>query len=80
MCSSDLNTLRPEIVVSDGKYFSVAVKQEPPRMPVGSKELRPHRMSVGIYDLVGEKLVRRASHELDVTGASTTIDSFVGEK
>jgi aminopeptidase N len=80
LCTAGVNTLRPEIVVSDGKYFSVAVKQEPPRMPVGSRELRPHRISVGIYDLVGEKLVRRASHELDVTGASTTIDSFVGEK
>ena len=49
-------------------------------MPAGSKELRPHRMSVGIYDLVGAKLVRRKSHELDVTGSQTSIDAFIGEK
>ena len=80
LCTAGVNTLRPEVSVSDGKYSSVVVKQEPPKMPFGSSELRPHRMSVGIYDLVDEKLVRRISHELDVIGAATTVDAFKGEK
>ena len=79
LCTAGVNTLRPEVSVVDGKYAEVHVKQEPPKMPAGSKELRPHRMSVGIYDLVGEKLVRRKSHELDVVGSSTSVDAFKGE-
>ncbi len=79
LCSAGVNTLRPEVSVVDGKYASVHVKQEPPKVPAGSKELRPHRMSVGIYDLVGEKIVRRKSHELDVMGSSTSVDAFKGE-
>ncbi len=79
LCTAGVNTLRPEVSVVDGKYAAVHVKQEPPKMPAGSKELRPHRMSVGIYDLVGEKLVRRKSHELDVVGSSTSVDAFKGE-
>lgn len=79
LCTAGVNTLRPEVSVVDGKYADVHVKQEPPKMPAGSKELRPHRMSVGIYDLVGEKLVRRKSHELDVAGNSTSVDAFKGE-
>jgi len=80
LCTAGVNTLRPEVSLSDGKYSSVIVKQEPPKMPVGSSELRPHRMSVGIYDLVDEKLVRRISHELDVVGATTSVEAFKGEK
>ena len=80
LCTAGVNTLRPEVSLSDGKYSSVIVKQEPPKMPVSSSELRPHRMSVGIYDLVDEKLVRRISHELDVVGATTSVEAFKGEK
>ena len=78
--TAGVNTLRPEIALSDGRYSSVIVRQEPPKMPVGSKELRPHRMSVGIYDLSGDKLIRRASHELDIAGEATSVDAFKGEK
>ncbi len=80
LCTAGVNTLRPELTVVDGKYSAVTVKQEPPKIPVGSKELRPHRMSVGIYDLVGERLVRRTSHELDVSGAATSVEAFKGER
>ena len=80
LCTAGVNTLRPEVSASNGIYTSVIVKQEPPKMPVGSKELRPHRMSVAIYDLVNEKLVRRKAQELDVSGPSTPIESFKGEK
>ena len=53
--------------------------QSPPTIPAGSKELRPHRLAVGIYDIKGEKLVRRESVELDVAGASTSVEGLIGE-
>jgi aminopeptidase N len=80
LCTAGVNTLRPEITIEGGNYSSVIIKQEPPKMPVGSKELRPHRMSVGIYDLINQKLVRRTSYELDVAGESTTVQSLQGQK
>ncbi|MFM7775775.1 MAG: ERAP1-like C-terminal domain-containing protein [Actinomycetota bacterium] len=75
-----MNTLRPEVKVSGDSYESIAIKQEPPLIPAGSIELRPHRMAVGLYDLKGSVLERRTSVELDVAGASTPVDKLKGEK
>jgi len=44
--TAGVNTLRPVITLDGDKYASVAVKQEVPPMPVGSKELRPHRLYI----------------------------------
>ena len=41
--TAGVNTLRPVIKLDGDKYASVSVKQEVPPLPVGSKELRPHR-------------------------------------
>ena len=49
-------------------------------MPEGSKELRPHRMAVGLYDLKEGALVRRKSIEADIAGAKTAIAQLAGEK
>ena len=49
-------------------------------MPVGSKELRPHRLHVGLFDIQGEKLSRRTSVELDVAGALTEVTALAGQK
>ena len=49
-------------------------------MPVGSTELRPHRLHVGLFDIQGSKLVRRTSVELDVAGALTEVTAFTGQK
>jgi aminopeptidase N len=49
-------------------------------MPKDSTQLRPHRMAVGLYDLVGEKITLRKSVELDVSGNKTLIPSLSGEK
>ncbi|MFM7989537.1 MAG: aminopeptidase N, partial [Candidatus Fonsibacter sp.] len=57
-----------------------AIKQDVPLIPVGSKELRPHRMAVGLYDLSGDKLKLRKSIELDVAGANTEIAQLKSEK
>jgi aminopeptidase N len=54
--------------------------QEVPTIPADSKELRPHRLAVGLYDLANGKLQRRNSVELDITGSATPVKELVGEK
>lgn len=78
--TAGVNTLRPELVIAGDAYTSVAVRQEAPLMPKNSKELRPHRMAVGLYDLKNGVLVRRKSIELDVAGATTDVPELAGEK
>ena len=78
--TAGVNTLRPEVKVSGDSYELIAIKQEPPLIPAGSSELRPHRMAVGLYDLKGSVLERRTSVELDVAGAITSVDKLKGEK
>ena len=78
--TAGVNTLRPALEIENDKYKSVAVIQESPTMPVGSKELRPHRMAVGLYDLVGNNIALRKSVELDVAGAKTVVSELAGEK
>jgi aminopeptidase N len=78
--TSGVNTLRPELTISGDTYTSVVVKQEAPLVPAGSQELRPHRMAVGLYDLIDGKVVCRKSIELDVFGATTTVEALAGEK
>ena len=78
--TAGVNTLRPAIEIENDKYKSVSVIQEAPTMPVGSKELRPHRMAVGLYDLVGSNIALRKSVELDVAGAKTVVSELAGEK
>jgi aminopeptidase N len=78
--TAGVNTLRPALEIENDKYKSVAVIQEAPTMPVGSIELRPHRMAVGLYDLVGDKIALRKSVELDVAGSKTVVSELAGEK
>ena len=49
-------------------------------MPVGSTQLRPHRLAVGLYDLNGENISLRKSVELDVSGDQTVVTELAGEK
>ena len=77
--TAGVNTFRPELKITDGKYEEIAVIQEAPLVPAGSKELRPHRMAVGLYDVKNGKLERRKSVELDVTGARTVVSALAGE-
>ncbi|NCV83973.1 MAG: aminopeptidase N [Actinobacteria bacterium] len=78
--TAGVNTLRPEVKLSGDTYESIAIKQEPPLLPAGSTEKRPHRMAVGLYDLKGDVLSRRTSVELDVAGELTSVDKLKGEK
>jgi aminopeptidase N len=78
--SAGVNTLRPSLEIADDKYVSVSVIQEVPTMPVGSTQLRPHRLAVGLYDLNGENITLRKSVELDVSGEKTVVTELAGEK
>ena len=78
--TAGVNTLRPVITLSGDTYTSLSIKQEAPTMPVGSTELRPHRLHVGLFDIQGQKLVRRTSVELDIAGALTEVTAFTGQK
>ena len=78
--TAGVNTLRPRLEITGDTYTSVVISQEVPLVPAGSKELRPHRLAVGLYDISGDSLNRRKSVELDVVGASTTVAELAGEK
>jgi len=78
--TAGVNTLRPSLEIENGNYKSICVIQEAPTMPVGSKELRPHRLAVGLYDIVSDRVVLRKSVELDVSGEKTEVSELSGEK
>jgi aminopeptidase N len=78
--TAGVNTLRPVIKLDGDKYVSVSVKQEVPPMPIGSKELRPHHLFIGLFDLFDGTLVRRESIEVDIAGELTEIKEFAGKK
>ena len=74
--TAQVNTLRPLVeLASDGTYASVVVRQE---APAGYPTLRTHRIGIGLYDLDGDRLVRRDLLEVDVTGERTEIPALAG--
>lgn len=78
--TAQVNTLRPLVsVAADGTYESVVVAQGAPE---GYPTLRPHRIGIGLYDLVrdsgGDRLVRRDRIEADVAGSQTRLDALSG--
>ena len=78
--TAGVNTLRPQLEIDGDTYTSVVISQEVPLVPASSKELRPHRLAVGLYDISGDSLNLRKSVELDVVGASTVVTELAGEK
>ncbi|MEH1129950.1 aminopeptidase N [Micromonospora sp. CPCC 206061] len=74
--TAQVNTLRPDLAIGpDGTYEAVAVLQEAPaEYPV----LRTHRIGVGLYDIDGDRLVRRERLEVDVTGERTPLPQLTG--
>ncbi|BCJ70575.1 aminopeptidase N [Catellatospora sp. IY07-71] len=74
--TAQVNTLRPVVEIGpDGAYQRVAVQQE---APASHPTLRPHRLAIGLYDLVDGSLVRRDRIETDVAGAETEIGQLAG--
>jgi aminopeptidase N len=78
--TAGVNTLRPVLEIDGDTYKSITISQEVPLVPAGSKELRPHRLAVGLYDISAGSLKLRKSVELDVVGASTVVADLAGEK
>ncbi|GLW57379.1 aminopeptidase N [Kitasatospora phosalacinea] len=82
--TAGINVLRPELsVAADGTIESFAVLQEAPALPAGARGaavLRPHRIAVGLYELVDGKLVRTDRIELDVDGERTAVPQLAGRK
>jgi len=81
--TTGVNLLTPRIELGDdGTYRSVRIIQSDPA-PMWRSEghtpiLRRHRLAVGVYDLDGERLVRRERIELDVDGDVTEVDALSG--
>ena len=74
--TAQVNTLRPELTIgADGAYSRVVVRQE---APAAYPTLRTHRIGVGLYDVQGDRLVRRDLLEIDVTGEGTEIAALAG--
>ncbi len=78
--TAGINTLRPLVEEADGKYTKVSISQEAPKMPVGSTEIRPHHLNLGVYDLVDAKLTLRKTIALDISGELTQITELENEK
>ena len=79
--TSGVNTVRPQFTVdATGRFATFAVEQLSPLSPVGVEPaLRSHRLGIGCYTLsrVGSLEVTHR-YEVDITGASTTIDELIG--
>ncbi|HZM76090.1 MAG TPA: aminopeptidase N [Candidatus Limnocylindrales bacterium] len=73
--TTQVNTLRPLVSIKDGGYESVTVRQE---APADHPTLRPHRLGIGLYDLVDGGLVRRELLEVDVAGEATVVRELEG--
>ncbi len=76
LLTAGVDTLRADVETGgDGRYASVVVaRTSPASRPVQ----RPHRIAIGLYDRVGERLVRRDRLEIDVTGTRTEVPGLVG--
>lgn len=74
--TAGVNTLRPEITTdAEGAITSFTVLQSAhPDYPT----IRPHRLAIGFYNLVDNKLVRVHGVELDVDGERTEVPELVG--
>ena len=74
--TAGVNTLRPVISVDDSARITAfavsqtAIEQYP--------TLRPHRMAIGFYNIVDQKLKRVHRVEIDVDGALTEVPQLVG--
>jgi aminopeptidase N len=74
--TAQVNTLRPVVEIApDGTYTSVVVQQE---APAAYPTLRTHRIGVGLYDLDGQRLIRRDRLEIDISGEQTGIPALTG--
>lgn len=72
--TAGVNTLRPELEVSDGIIKSFTVRQS---AISDYPYLRPHRLAIGLYNKQDGKLVRVERIELDVEGEKTAVSELI---
>ncbi len=74
--TAGVDTLRPRLEVDDeGRIASAAVEQT---FAADHPTLRPHRLGIGLYDVVGDALERVDYLEIDVDGELTEVPQLVG--
>ena len=73
--TAGVNTLRADIESVDGKITKFAIDQSAHQ---SYPTIRPHRMAIGFYNMVGDELVRTFQLELDVDGVRTEVADLVG--
>ena len=78
--TAGINTMHPILEESNGIYTKVSIKQDAPAVPANSKEIRPHRIAIALYDLVAGHLVMRKRTEVDITAEITDLLEFNNEK
>ncbi len=80
--TSGVNLLRGEVVYADpDTYGTVTIVQEPPSTPAGLEPvLRSHRIRVGLYELVDDRLTRTDQVEVDLVGERTELPQFAGRR
>lgn len=76
--TAGVNTLRSEFEVdAEGKFSKFAVLQTAIE---SQPTIRPHRMGIGLYDLVDGKLTRVEHIRVDIDGVRTELSELVGKK
>ena len=80
--TSGVNLLRGEVVYADpDTYGTVTIVQEPPSTPAGQEPvLRSHRIRVGLYEMVDDRLIRTDQVEIDLVGERTELPQFAGRR
>jgi aminopeptidase N len=75
--TAGVNTIEAVLAVENGVIASATLKQS---APAQHPTLRPHRLRVGLFDLVGGRLTRRRSVEVDLDGGATPLPELAGER
>lgn len=78
--TAGISSLTPVLSISDGVIDSLTIEQQGTDPLTGAQTLRPHRVGLGLYNYNDAgKLLRTDSVTLDVAGANTAIEAFVGK-
>ncbi|GAC1678512.1 MAG: aminopeptidase N [Candidatus Dormibacteraceae bacterium] len=74
--TAGVNTLAATLEVGGEFIMSAAIVQT---APADHPTLRPHRLKVGLFDLVDGKVMRRGAVEMDIDGEITPLPQLAGE-
>ena len=75
--TAGVNTLAAAFELQDGVIKSATLTQTAPRE---HPTLRPHRLRVGLFDVVDGRILRRRALEIDIEGSSTPLPQLAGER